>query len=149
MEHLVEGHMGGYWIDTRDIKDIEEYCEECGDFDRVILSWQEGHMMESLKEFYSCDRFSKDFIEWHYNNGTTRPEIIEIILYSYEEDKIILSSLLEDNNITAEEHRELLGIIKKTQKKQIATALEVYKTPYKEDSSKTLKKVIRKNNRKN
>ena len=40
MEHLVEGHLGGYWIDSRNIEDIEEYCDECGDYDCVVLSLQ-------------------------------------------------------------------------------------------------------------
>lgn len=126
MEHLVEGHLGGYWIDDRHPELIQEYCEQCGDYDRVLLSWQKGHMMEAFKTMFSEYKFSTENIEWYYNNDTPKSEVIEIVLYSYEEDKYILSSLLENNSISLEESKELLKVIKESQKKQIDLVLDIY-----------------------
>ena len=38
MEHLVESHLGGYYISNSDPEIIEAYCDQCGDSDRIILS---------------------------------------------------------------------------------------------------------------
>ena len=48
MEHLVEGHIGGYYISCEDSSLIEAYCEQCGDYDRIMLSYEEGHKIEAL-----------------------------------------------------------------------------------------------------
>ena len=126
MEHLVEGHMGGFWIDNRDPEDIEEYCEECGDYDKIITSWQEGHMMEGLKELFSCMKTTRENIEWHFKENTPKPELIDSTLYDYEDDRILLSYLFEDNGITKEQYDELKQVIKSAQKQQIAMILDVY-----------------------
>lgn len=126
MEHLVEGHLSGFWIDNRDPEDIEEYCEECGDYDKIITSWQEGHMMDALKELFSCMKNTRENIEWHFKENTPKPELIESIIYDYEDDKIILSYLFEDKTITKAQYDELKQVIKNTMKQEIAIILDVY-----------------------
>lgn len=126
MEHLVDGHMGGIWIDNRDPRDIEEYCEECGDYDRIIISWEEGHMMEALKELFSSMKTTRQNIEWHFNEKTPKPELIESTIYDYEDDRILINCLLENNYITKSQYDELIKVIKNTMKQEIAIILDVY-----------------------
>lgn len=126
MEHLVKGHLGGFWIDNRDPMDIEEYCEDCGDYDSIITSWQEGHMIEGLTEFFSNIKTTRENIECHFKENTPKTELIDSTLYDYEDDRILLSYLFEDNSITKEQYDELKQIIKNAQKQQIAMILDVY-----------------------
>lgn len=39
MEHLVESHLGGYYVSDLDPEQITAYCESCGDSDWILLSW--------------------------------------------------------------------------------------------------------------
>ena len=52
-EHLVESHLYGYYTSTDDIDTIEEWCEECEDHDRVILSYEEGKLVPELGQMFS------------------------------------------------------------------------------------------------
>ena len=142
MEHLVEGHMNGYWIDNRDIEDIQEECEECGDYDRVLLSWQEGQMIDALKKYFSDLKVMRSTIEENHKSGITKPEIIESSLSYYEDDKNIIRSLFLDKHINKEEYKELLMTIKSSQKEQINLILDVYSI----DKSKKL--TLKQNNNK-
>lgn len=126
MEHLVKGHLGGYWIDSRDIEDIEEYCDECGDYDRILLSWQEGHMMEALTNYFSELKSSREIIVRNRDNGITKPEAIQNTLYAYEEDAILIANLLEDNTIAEDEKKLLIKASLQTRKTQIEMICEVY-----------------------
>lgn len=126
MEHLVEGHLGGYWIDDRDYEEITAYCEASGDYDRVLLSWQEGQMIESLKKYFSSLKYSKENIEDEYKNEVTKTDLIEMLVCYYDNDKIIVTSLSCDNSITPEETKELLRIIKDSLREQIVIVKEVY-----------------------
>lgn len=126
MEHLVEGHLGGYWIDSRDIEDIEEYCDECGDYDRVLLSWQEGHMMEALKNYFSELKSSREIMVRNRESGITRSEAIQNTLYAYEKDAILIANLLEDNTISEDEKKVLTKASLHARKTQIEMIREVY-----------------------
>lgn len=126
MEHLVEGHLGGYWIDSRDIEDIEEYCDECGDYDRVLLSWQEGHMMEALTNYFSELKSSREIMVRDRESGITRSEAIQNTLYAYEKDAILIANLLEDNTISEDEKKLLIKASLHARKTQIEMISEVY-----------------------
>lgn len=39
MEHLVESHLGGYYVSDLDPEQITAYCESCGDSDWILLYW--------------------------------------------------------------------------------------------------------------
>ena len=126
MKHLVEGHLGGYWIDSRNIEDIEEYCDECGDYDRVLLSWQEGHMMEALTNYFSELKSSREIMVRDRESGITRSEAIQNTLYAYEEDAILIANLLEDNTISEDEKKLLIKASLHARKAQIEMIREVY-----------------------
>ena len=126
MEHLVQGHLGGYWVDNRDVEDITTYCEQCGDSDWILLSWEEGHMIEALTNYFSSLKTAKEMIERYRESGITKTEVIQDILYDYEDDKYIIVNLLEDNTITEEETKKLIKANLQARKNQIEMVCEVY-----------------------
>ena len=62
MEHLVESHLGGYYISDIDEEIIEICCEQCGDCDRIILSWKKGNKLNTLLEYLSNIKMSQEQI---------------------------------------------------------------------------------------
>ena len=56
MEHLVEGHVNGnYYISNSDSEFIEQYCEQCGDSDTILASWnpeEKNARLNALLRFF-------------------------------------------------------------------------------------------------
>ena len=138
MEHLVESHMGGYYISDLDPEIIMEYCEECGDSDWIILSREYGYMYETLKEYFSEIKKNKEMLNKDRLLGITKREVIDSTLYHYELDRNIILNLLEEDYISEDENKEFTKISLKSQKNQIALVNEVYN----KNKVKTLKKKI-------
>ena len=138
MEHLVESHMGGYYISDLDPEIIMEYCEECGDSDWIILSWEYGYMYETLKKYFSEIKKNKEMLNKDRLLGITKREAIDITLYHYELDRNIILNLLEEDYISEDENKEFTKISLKSQKNQITIINEVYN----KNKVKTLKKKI-------
>lgn len=136
MEHLVESHLGGYYVSNSDPEIIKEYCESCGDHDWIIISWEEGQKIDALKQYFSNIKSDSEEIDKDRLSGITKSEAIESILYNYKEDINIILNLFEEKFLSSEEMKELIKIVKSTQKQQIALVLESYSN----DKIKTLKK---------
>ena len=127
MEHLVESHLGGYYVSNLDPKQITAYCESCGDSDWIVLSWKEGHMIEELTQYFSELKHSKEQIEKEMQEGITKKEAIESVLYEYSYgDKNIIENLYEEEIILEDEYKKLLKENLKAQKSQIALVCSVY-----------------------
>ena len=126
MEHLVESHLGGYYVSNLDSKVITKYCEECGDSDWIILSWEEGHMIEALTNYFSYLKSTKEMIDNDRISGITKVEAIDNILYTYKGDRNIISNLFEDEIISEEEKKKLIKVNLQTMKSQITMVCEVY-----------------------
>ena len=47
--YLVEGHLGGLYVSTSDPSVITTYCDQCGDHDIVVASWQEHDIEAEAK----------------------------------------------------------------------------------------------------
>ena len=139
MEHLVESHLGGYYVSNLDPEIITAYCESCGDSDYIILSWEEGHMMENLIQFFSKIKHSKEYIEKEVNAGITKKEAIESVLYEYSYyNKDIIENLYEEKVILETEYKQLLKENLNAQKSQITLICSVY--------PKNNKKLLKKQN---
>lgn len=130
MEHLVESHMGGYYISNMDPDIIEAYCEECGDHDRILASWEEGMREESLISYFSILKMSAESIKEQYRFGSIEEEILDELTYLYNEDRDLINDLLDYNDISEEESIKYLESVDSSEKKQ----LEVLKTVKKEDN---------------
>ncbi len=127
MEHLVESHLGGYYICDLEPKIITAYCESCGDSDYILSSWKEGNMIKALIQYFSLIKHSKENIEKELQAGITKQEAIESALFEYSyNDRNIIDNLFEEKNISEEEYRMLLKENLKAQKSQIEIICKVY-----------------------
>lgn len=124
MEHLVESHMGGYYISNMDPDIIEAYCEECGDHDRILVSWEEDMREEALINYFSVLKMSAESIKEQYRFGSIKEEILDELTNHYNEDRNLINDLLDYNDISKEESIKYLESVDNTEKKQ----LEVLKT---------------------
>ena len=142
MEYLVESHLGGYYVSNLDPEVITAYCESCGDSDRILLSWEKGHMMETLIQYFSELKHSTENIEKKRQAGITKQEAIESALYEYSfKDKNIIEALYEEKIILEDEYKQLLKENLQAQKNQITLVCEVY--------PREVKKVLKKQKKKN
>ena len=127
MEYLVESHLGGYYVSDLDPEVITAYCESCGDSDWILLSWEKGHMMEALIQYFSELKHSIENIEIERQSGITKQEAIENVLYEYSfEAKNIIETLYEEKIILEAEYKQLLKENLQAQKNQITLICEVY-----------------------
>jgi hypothetical protein len=126
MEHLVAGHMGGYWIDTRDPEEITEYCDQCGDYDHILLSWQEGKMLEALTDYFSEVKKTKEMIAKDRELGINKADLINIAIWDYDDDKFIIESLSENSYLSEEEKNKLIKVNLQGRKNQIGIICEVF-----------------------
>ena len=96
MEHLVESHLGGYYISNSDPEIIEAYCDQCGDSDRIILSWKEGQRLESLTNYFSKVKNTSEQLEESKEHGITTEELIFSLTYDYDNDRYLINELAID-----------------------------------------------------
>ena len=126
MEHLVESHLGGYYISDLDSDLITTYCESCGDSDYILLSWEEGHMMDTLLSYFEQITHHIDNIKSYLKFGVTKQDFIDKILCESFDNKIIIDTLYEQRNINEDEYKMLLKVNHQTQKNQISLICEMY-----------------------
>ena len=134
MEHLVESHLGGYYVSSLDEEIITKYCEECGDSDWIILSWEEGQMMEALSDYFSKPVTTRKVIEDELKSGITKPEAINNILYYYDNDKYLINYLFNEKIIDEEDKNKLMKINLQTRKSMISLVCEIYPKKVKKKS---------------
>ena len=127
MEYLVECHMGGHYVSSDDPEVIEEYCEQCGDHDRIILSWKENEKMDTLlKYFFNIKMSSEQLENEKMDSIETEEELVDYLTWEYEEDINLINELADDVAITREEQLKLLKQVKKCQRKQFELLKSIY-----------------------
>ena len=126
MEYLVESHLGGYYISDLDPEVITAYCESCGDSDYILLSWEEGHMMDALLKYFEEITHPIDNIKSYLNVGVTKKDFIDKILCESFDNRIIIDTLFEQKYINDDEYKNLLEVNHQTHKNQISLVCEIY-----------------------
>ena len=126
MEHLVESHLGGYYISDGDPEFIEAYCDQCGDSDNIILSWEEGQRLESLSEYFSRVKETNEQIEIQKELGVSTDDLIFSLTCYYDNNRCIINDLVGSGEITHEERLALLKLVSISQKKQFEILKSVY-----------------------
>ena len=126
MEHLVESHVGGFYISDQNPSVIEEYCEQCGDYDRILLSYEEGHKIEALKDYFSNVKQSLEQLEKIKSNDIDREEIIISLVWDFDDDRLLIEELSDSEIIDKKEKLLLLKQVGITQKKQFELLKSVY-----------------------
>lgn len=138
MEHLVESHLGGHYVSNKDPKVIRAYCEECGDHDHIILSWEKEKKMETLLEYFSRIKMSKEELEEEKKDLDMPVEAwFDKLYWDYDNDKDLISELWRDKIINLEERNLLLKQVMISQKEQFRILKEVF---YPEGFTKKYKK---------
>ena len=145
MEHIVQNHVSGiFYISNEDPEIVEEICDECGDNDCILLSYEIGHRFEALENFFNNIKERKEDIITCYIDGATKDEIIAFLIYNYQCDKEIIKNLLEDNIITEEEKSKLLKQVSYSKRKQFRLLNSINFEEINTTSNKTLiKKCVR------
>lgn len=124
MEHLVESHLGGYYVSSCDPEMIESYCEECGDHDRIIISSDDGEMFNALIEYFSDIKMPIE--QLNKNNFDSKEELIDILTWRYDVDRCLICDLENGKDISPEEKTKLLKQVTLSQKKQFELVKKVY-----------------------
>lgn len=126
MEHIVESHVGGFYISNENSSVIEEYCEQCGDYDRILLSYDEGHKIEALKDYFSNVKKTIEQLEKTKSQNTAREEIIISLMWDFDDDRLLIEELSDSEIIDKKEKLLLLKQVGITQKNQFELLKSVY-----------------------
>ena len=124
-EHLVRGHLGGYYISSSDPEFIESYCEQCGDYDEILASWdtsEENARVNALLKYFLSETLNTredidnevEKITKYYDVETEDiiPSLLDQIDYKAEDTYSIASCLHEDREISNEEFEKIMKISK-------------------------------------
>lgn len=126
MEHLVESHVGGFYISDQDPSIIEAYCEQCGDYDRILLSYEEDQKLEALKNYFSNVKKGLEQLEKIKSQSIDREEIIISLMWDFDDDRLLIEELNDSEIIDKKEKLLLLKQVGITQKKQFELLKKVY-----------------------
>ena len=119
-EHLVEAHLyGNYYTSTDDIDTIEEWCEQCDDHDRVIMSYEEGKLIPELGKLFSSLKMDEPIINRDYKMGLTKSELYQNVRYAYYEDFLFINNLLESEVIEEKDKKYLLKKVYLSKRRQL------------------------------
>ena len=120
MEHLVKSHHTGmYYTSNESISRIRETCPECGSWDNIILSYEEGDKDITLEEYFSKDYNNDLSILACTEAGLTKKDVINTSINHFFHNEIMIQGLLESGVITKEESKKYLKISKQTEKKEL------------------------------
>ena len=128
MKHLVESHLGYYYISDSDLENITKPCDQCGDCDWVIFSWDESlkkNKLNAFLKYFSIIKETKETINNMYCDGIGTDEIIDYLLYKYSCDEDIIIDLLETKQISEKEGLQILKQISLTKKEQFRMLKEM------------------------
>lgn len=120
MEHLVESHFGGYYVSSEAEDIIEAYCEQCGDYDKIILSWKDGEKQETLEKHFSILKITEEEMKSYLDNGITKDNIIDRLMHYYNSDRQLVKYLLKVKIISEEEKLSLFDKIEISQNRQFS-----------------------------
>ena len=126
MYHLVESHMGGFYITNLDKEVIQKPCEQCGDCDWVKVSFTKEEKIPKIIEFLSNPLFTNDQVIEDINNNILIEEYMDHIEYEITNYRYLVEDLLENNYITLEESRLLYNAIRTNSKKNIGFVKALY-----------------------
>ena len=131
--------MGGYYVSDKDKSLLNLYCEQCGDSDFILLSWEDGKRKEALENYFYKIKADEKLIIDDFNDGISYDDMIHYLMYGYDEDREIIHRLLEDGIITMDEKKSLLKKVSLGQKEQFMLLKNVFSN-FTNDKVKVLKK---------
>ena len=148
IEHLVEGHLGSYYISTKDPDYIEEICPKCNDYDEILTSWDNSQknartnaivkylMRNNLNNKKDIEKKIEEFNYGPINKKDIIYLILEYIYINWEEAYIIVSDLYENNFISEEEYYKILHISNIEEDRQNQMVMHYTKSIHTKDNAK-------------
>lgn len=131
LEHLVRSHMGGYYISSSDSEFIEQYCEQCGDSDEILTSWDEDEedarlnallkyfMLDVLNDRKDIDKKVEDYVNLSVEPEDIIPSMFDSISFNAEEVFSIVSCLFEKHDISEEEFNKIVQVSRMEEDRQL------------------------------
>lgn len=120
MEHLVMAHdTKQYYTSTADIGVIRKTCPECGSWDNIILSYEEGKKDLALEEYFSKIHNDNISILTCTEAGLTKKNIMTSSVVHFGQNEQMIHDLYESEVISKEDMKKYLKITKETEKKEL------------------------------
>ena len=151
LEHLVQGHLGGYYISSGELEFIEQYCEQCGDSDEILTSWDEYEedarlnallryfMQDVLNDRKDIDRKVEEYVSYSVEPQDIVPSMLDNISYNLEDVFSIVSSLFENHEISEEEFNKIIQIAHFEEDRQLKMVKHFAKSMFTKDKDGTVK----------
>lgn len=127
MEHLVQSHMGGYYISELDENIIERICEQCFDRDIIVASWKKEDKEDKkskLIDILSNDTIlTKEDLLKYLESTTSKEEMIEearnlVEYYTYNKKQLV-EDISYDRRINDKLIKTLNKYINNSEKEQL------------------------------
>ena len=119
MEYLIRSMKDGYYISK--VKPNNK------DTENLILSWEEGKKMETLRNYCSLIKKDEEEIMSHRKRNFKLEDFKQFISYSYIKDRCMLSKIFEEGIISEEEYEELIKINEESEDDQLTLIFDCYK----------------------
>lgn len=140
-EHLVQSHMGGYYISEGDEELIESFCETCGDRDIILTSWdneEENARVYALASYFRYEGVQteeqflsriKDYDGMCSTFEEKYAGLKDEIECDFDESMGIIRSLEEYKDIREDEFKYLMLIMRRNRRFQMKL-LQQFKNTY-------------------
>lgn len=151
LEHLVEGHLGSYYISSSEPEFIEEYCEICGDSDTILTSWDDSEkdarvnallryfMIKNLNSREDIDKKVDEYISYDVEKKDIIPSLLNYIDCINEETYNFATYLFESKNINEDEYKRIINISRLEDDRQIKMVKYFSKSMFTKDSNGNVK----------
>ena len=157
MEHLVEGHVNGnYYISNSDSEFIEQYCEQCGDSDTILASWnpeEKNARLNALLRFFMEsilntreDIYYRALQQSHYSQWYS-VDIISLLISDIECTNDDIREEVDDlhnNNYISDEEFDIIMHISDFEKERQIKMVKYFEKSMFDIDDKTGEKVLKK-----
>ena len=129
MTHLVKKHdTGEYCLSEGDPSTLTRKCEECGDRDKILLSFENDRKVEAFESYFSqIKKDDKQIINGCREYENTREEMVNMVHLSYGEDRTMIGELFEQDIISEGEFRRLNKLNRQAELKQLKIVRDCFR----------------------
>ena len=129
MTHLVKKHdTGEYCLSEGDPSTLTRKCKNCGDRDKIILSFEDDEKVKAFESYFSkVKKDDKQIIEGCRENDNTRDDMVNMVRISYGEDREMITELFEQDIISQGELRRLTKLNRQAELKQLELVRDCFR----------------------
>ena len=129
MTHLVKKHdTGEYCLSEGDPSTLTRKCEECGDRDKILLSFENDKKVEAFESYFSqVKKNDRQIIDGCRKNNNTRDEMVNMVCLSYGEDRSMIGELFDQDIISEGEFRRLNKLNRQAELNQLKIVRDCFR----------------------